>query len=231
MSGTNNQNSEKHFDIIAENYDWYKKKNWYYYENLKKALLRHIPNPKKRSILEIGCGTGDIIASLNPKYGVGVDISKNMIEIAKKKHNEKNLNFKIDNAENLITKEKFDIIFMVDVVEHLEDLDKVIKSLKKCMHKDSILLITTANPLWSPVLDLAEKLKMKMEEGPHNWISKKHVKKVLNSNNLKVMNSKNFLIFPVYIPLFSNIMNNFFSKIPLVEELGLIQIVMAKSRT
>jgi len=69
------KSSESHFDKIAKDYDFYKKKNWYYYKNLKRVLLGNIPNTENKSVLEIGCGTGDMISSLNPKYGLGTDIS------------------------------------------------------------------------------------------------------------------------------------------------------------
>ena len=40
--------------------------------------------PKKSNILEIGCGVGDLLASLEPEKGVGIDISETMIANAKK---------------------------------------------------------------------------------------------------------------------------------------------------
>src|SRR5689334_9441146 len=41
--------------------------------------------PKGQSILEIGCGTGDTLASLEPRLGIGIDISANMILDARRK--------------------------------------------------------------------------------------------------------------------------------------------------
>jgi len=45
-----------HFDEIASNYDYWKKRNWYYYQNLKKIIREFVPVDK--TVLEIGCGTG-----------------------------------------------------------------------------------------------------------------------------------------------------------------------------
>ena len=42
--------------------------------------------PKESKILEIGSGSGDLIGSLMPSYGVGIDVSTNMINFAKKKY-------------------------------------------------------------------------------------------------------------------------------------------------
>jgi len=67
---------QSHFDQIAFSYDEYKRRNWYYYQRLKTLLQGLIP-PGKR-VLEVGCGTGDVLASLAPSFGVGIDVSKNM---------------------------------------------------------------------------------------------------------------------------------------------------------
>ena len=39
-------------------------------------------------VLELGCGTGNLLKSVNPSYAVGVDISKEIIKEAKKEHKE-----------------------------------------------------------------------------------------------------------------------------------------------
>ncbi|MCA9403959.1 MAG: methyltransferase domain-containing protein, partial [Candidatus Omnitrophica bacterium] len=73
-----------HFDQIAPNYDYWKKKNSYYYNTLKLFISRIIP--KGASVLEFGCGTGEILAHMEPSRGVGVDISEEMISRAREKY-------------------------------------------------------------------------------------------------------------------------------------------------
>ena len=101
-----------HFNNIAKDYDYYKQKNKFYYSNLK-SLLRDLIS-KNSSVLEFGCGTGDLIASLNSTSGVGYDPSVEMIKIAKKKHNK--IKFVTKLPQN-----KFDYVYMSDVVEHLDN--------------------------------------------------------------------------------------------------------------
>ena len=97
---------KEHFDKIAEQYDYYKRKNSYYYSLLKQLYSSLIPQGK--TILEIGCGTGEILNYLNPKHGVGVDISLEMVKIARKKY--PNLSFEVCDAENLTIEEEFSSI-------------------------------------------------------------------------------------------------------------------------
>ena len=98
------------------------------------------------------------------------------------------------------------------------------------MHSNSNLLITTSNPLWGRILELAEKLKLKMPEGPHKWASKKDVTNALISNNLKILKSENVLLLPIHITILSHIANKVLGNIPIIKKFGLIQVVIAKIR-
>ena len=55
--------------------------NGYYYRGVKN-LLRYIVEPGKR-VLEIRCATGHLLDAAKPSYGVGVEISDKMVEIAR----------------------------------------------------------------------------------------------------------------------------------------------------
>ncbi len=83
---------QKHFDILAPEYDTWKKRNRYYYDAVKKVYGNLIPSGAR--VLEIGCGTGEILASLKPVFGVGIDVSGEMIKRAQQKYaQQKNLVF------------------------------------------------------------------------------------------------------------------------------------------
>ncbi len=95
-------------------------------------ILPHIPSNKKSKIMEIGCGYGRYTQLLTQTLGyedtIGVDISEEQIEYAKKNYQLKNV-FKADALEYLKEhSEKYDIIILMDVLEHLE-LDYAIKLL------------------------------------------------------------------------------------------------------
>lgn len=76
--------AQQHFNAIAIDYDYWKKKNWYYHKKLKELYQSFIP--AQSTVAKIGCGTGDILASLQPRKGLGIDISEEMITYAKKKY-------------------------------------------------------------------------------------------------------------------------------------------------
>src|SRR5438105_1536035 len=61
------------YDRFATERDSWRAKNAAYYKNIERLV--HFVVPKGANVLEIGTGTGDLLASLEPKHGVGIDIS------------------------------------------------------------------------------------------------------------------------------------------------------------
>lgn len=194
-----------HFNKIAKDYDYYKHKNKFYYDNLK-TLLRDLI-PKNSTVFEFGCGTGDLIAFLNPTSGVGYDPSIEMIKIARQKQTKQNIKFTTTLPTN-----KFDCIFLSDVIEHLENPKGEFKKINNILNKNGKLIITMANPLWESILMIGEKVGYKMPEGPHNRIRYKDIELLVNSLGLKIIKHDYKLLIPIYIPLLTNFVNNYFEK-------------------
>src|SRR6202022_2090271 len=69
-------------------------------------------------VLELGCGTGDLLAALRPSYGVGVDFSAGMIAQARQAHPE--LAFLLGDIEDSSFVRglpgPFDVILVVDTL-------------------------------------------------------------------------------------------------------------------
>ena len=197
---------EKHFDKVADTYDSGKKRYSYYYSSLKKLLMGLIGRNKK--VFEFGCGTGDLLVSLDPKLGFGMDISEKMIEIAKKKHsNKRNITFSTS-----MPKSKFDYIFLSDVVEHLNDHRSIFKELVK-MDSDTKIIVTMANPIWEPLLMIWETFGLKMKEGKHKRVSFRELKQILESLGLKVTKHDYKLLIPIKIPFITNFANKYLEKV------------------
>ena len=155
------ENVEEHFNSIAKDYDKWKKKNAYYYRGLK-GFINRVVKPGS-SVLEIGCGTADILASTQPSRGVGIDISPEMIKLASQKYPQ--YEFIGTPIEDFRSEEKFDYIIMVDVIDHVYDIMDVFKAVHRHCHPATRIVLTTASPWWDPVFMLMEKFGAKMQIG------------------------------------------------------------------
>ncbi len=197
---------QNHFNKIASDYDFYKQKNQFYYHNLK-TLLQSLIQPSSR-VLEVGCGTGDLLASLKPQVGLGLDLSPEMINLAKAKHHQNNLSFSTKELSAFLGK-KFDYIFMSDVIEHLPNPTKIFQDINKLMTPKTQFICTMANPKWEPFLMIAEIMKLKMPEGPHHRWSLAQTNTFLTKSGMKSIKHDYLLLAPIKIPFLTSILNNY----------------------
>jgi len=161
-----------HFAGLARDYDEFKRRNSGYYTHLKRLYRQDFGIQPGARVLEIGCGTGEVLASLNPSFGVGIDLVPEMVQIAQQKFSARpELAFVVGEAECLPVRGRFDWIIAPDVLEHLHDLDVALNEMGRIAVPGTRVILSWANPLWEPALHLLERLRLKMPEGPHNWHS------------------------------------------------------------
>lgn len=197
---------EKHFDEVAAKYDFYTEKRELHYSTLKKLLKSIIPRGK--TVFEIGCGTGDLIASLNPKSGYGFDISSEMIRLAKTKYRGgRNLEFSTE-----WPKGKFDYIFMSDVIEHLESPNETFKKISGLMDSKTVFINTMMNPIWEPIEAVYNFFGWKMPEGPHNRIKYRELRIMIENVGMRIIKHDYMLLMPIKIPILTNFMNRYLEK-------------------
>src|SRR4051812_28825467 len=84
-----------------------------YYQRFLRRYFSFLIMPGQR-VLEMGCGLGDLLASLKPARGVGIDVSSEMIKIARNRHPE--LEFHAADAAEFQSDEQFDCIILSDLV-------------------------------------------------------------------------------------------------------------------
>jgi SAM-dependent methyltransferase len=207
-----------HFDRVAPDYDRWKEKAHRYYAALKKSLREIVP-PRSR-VLEVGCATGDILASLDPDEGLGLDISPAMIELAARKH--PGLRFRVHDLMQGPLEERFDYTVAADVAEHVPDLDTMMSSLAGMLTDRGVAIVVTANPLWSPVLHVAERLRLKMPEGDHEWRSRADLTSAARRSGLRERSFDRSLVMPKDVPGLVSLDTARWAA-PLRQRLGLIQ--------
>jgi 2-polyprenyl-3-methyl-5-hydroxy-6-metoxy-1,4-benzoquinol methylase len=88
-------------------------------------------------VLDVGCGNGDVafdVAGVAEKV-VGIDIEQKNIETAKKRHQKPNLEFIAGDATEHEFEEKFDVVILSNVLEHIENRTEFLQKLQKVAPK------------------------------------------------------------------------------------------------
>jgi len=188
-----------HFDREADRYDTWKRRNSYYYDRIKRAYAERIPVGS--SVLDVGCGTGEILISLRPRRGVGIDLSRSMIDRAREKNPA--LSWYPGTLGELrdTLRETFDWVILSDVIEHLEDREGTFADLRRYCHAGTTIIVNMANPLWEPLLVLLEWCRWKMPEGPHHRISVRTLNAILERCGFQYQRRWSIVLVPLRIPL------------------------------
>jgi len=195
-------------DAFAEKRDFWRNKNVAYYRELEHEYGFLIP-PGHR-VLEVGCATGDLIASLNPSYGLGIDVSANMIEKAAQKFNRTNLRFEAVAVEHLEENiGTFDYIILSDVLSFLYDIRAVFDKLKAFCHPRTRLVINFYSHLWQPVFKLSEALGHKARQPILNFVSPEDVVGLLQLTGYDVILDYPRILLPKQVPLVTGFLNRF----------------------
>lgn len=98
--------------------------------NYHKFFLDNISKDDK--VLDIGCGNGALVYDIaeKAKLVVGIDIEEKNINKARSKYNKSNIKYIVGNATKDLNTEKFDVIILSNVLEHIDDRVGFMKNIK-----------------------------------------------------------------------------------------------------
>jgi len=231
MNAINNRknNIRAQADILAKDRSKWIDKNSFFYKN-DQSYMKFLVGDGKR-VLELGCSTGQLLNALNPSYGVGVDLSDNMVSIAKK--NYPNLEFIKGDLEdkNLISSlnGKFDYIILSDTIGYLDDCEEAFEGLHQLCTPDTRLIISYYSWRWQPIIALGEKIGLKMPSVEMNWLSTQDTIGFLNLADFDTVKRDWRQLVPRSFFGIGSFINRFIGTLPFIRRLSLRNYLVARS--
>jgi len=215
----------EHFDQLAPDLERWKRTNWLYHANLQGELRRVVP-PGQR-VLEIGCATGDTLEAVEPSYGVGLDLSPRMIEIAREKY--PHLHFVGGDAEDLALEgSDFDVVLLIHLLGHLGDVQAALEQVRGVCSPHTRVVIVTYNFLHELPLRAAEGLGLKMPHQFQNWVPVQLIRQLLRLADFDVIEESHSLIAPKHVPLITPALNGLARAFQPLRHLCITQLVVAR---
>ena len=167
---------------------------------------------------------GDLLASLHPSHGVGVDFSEEMLSRARKRHPE--LEFHLLDAHDLSELEGvFDIIIFSDTVNDLWDVQRAFQQVSRLCTPRTRLLINFYSYLWQVPLTIAQALGLAAPLQTQNWLTTEDVDNMLRLAGHEIIRTTHEVLWP--LP-FGGFANRYLVKLWPFRELALSTLVVAR---
>ena len=154
-----------------------------------KIVVPLIKKNEKLIILDIGCGTGQLVYELskrneNVNY-LGIDVAHNMINVAKKNNlKDKNIKFKAIGIEKFNTKDKFDIIICTHAFPYFPNKEEILKKMYKMCNKGANVIIVNSST--NSLKDLIINFFLKATTSKAKYLSIDEMKKLFNKVKFNV---------------------------------------------
>jgi SAM-dependent methyltransferase len=159
-------------------------------------------------VIEIGCGTGELLNVLQATCKIGVDLSPEQIERGRERF--PHLDLRVGSGETTALPEgPFDVIILSDVLNYAADVEMLLRRLHASCHQGTRLLINVYNTLWRPLLGSARRLKFAAEQPASNWLSQQDVINLCTLADWDVFKSFGAILLPCPLGSFSAFVNRF----------------------
>jgi ubiquinone/menaquinone biosynthesis C-methylase UbiE len=199
----------EHWDSVARQMDTRQGFGAYYHRRITEVFRFLVP-PGQR-VLEIGCAKGDLLAALEPGYGIGVDFSPEMVHRAKKRHS--GLQFIEADAHDLDVKERFDYVILSDLVNDLWDVHRAFEEIRKVASARSRIIINTYSRMWELPLLFVRKMGLAKPALLQNWLTVEDIGGLLSLAGFEVVRHWEEILWPVPTPFLDKLMNRIVAKV------------------
>ncbi len=200
---------QAHWDRVARTHPQGSFLGRHYHRHLQKTFRFHVAEGLR--VIELGCGTGDLLASLAPARGVGIDLSPAMVAAARARHPD--LAFETADALEFETDERFDVVILSDLITFLFDVQRAFEVARKLCAPDGRILLNFFSHLWQKPLEWARKLSMTDAVPVQNWLTPGDVRNLLHLVGAEPVREWTEFLFPFRIPLVEPIFNRFLARI------------------
>ena len=211
-----------HYDVAPIKQSWAAR--GYY------AWLAHYYNliiPKDAIVLEIGCGSGELLARLNTRNVIGVDLSEVQLQAARKK-----IPYGVfiqEAGETVRLNQKVDYIIVSDAINYVMDVQDLFIHLRSIVGPETRLVVNFHSAVWKPILSFATFFGLRPIQPQCSWLATPDVKNLMALSDWEVVKTDGRLLVPFPLLGIDRLVNRWIS--PLISWLCLGVFCVARVKT
>ncbi|HVY36385.1 MAG TPA: glycosyltransferase [Polyangia bacterium] len=196
--------------------------------DLHEALGRLIP--VDASVLEVGCGSGDLLAALPNERRRGVDYLPEVVAQARARHPD--LTFDVEDAiaPPPEVAPRADAVICDRLCHSVLDVKALLLGLKKRLAPGGRIYLTAFNYLWEVPVRLAEIAGLKRPAPQANWLSDADFRNLYDITGLEVVRFEDRLLLPMDVPAVGPALNRYLVRAPAMSTASLYRIYVLRDR-
>lgn len=214
--------------IASQRAAWLERAKFFHDEDI--GYLRFLI-PEGSRVLDLGCGTGHLLAALKPSLGVGVDFSPAMIAEARK--NFPMLSFMVGDIEDGEFLQSlpgpFDFILITDTLGSLDDCQHLFDQLHTLCTRTTRLVIVYFSHLWYPLVRLGELVGARAPQPPQNVLAPADINALASLADFETIRSERRMLVPYFLLGLGRFINRFVAPLPLLGHLCLRHYTVCRS--
>jgi len=216
-----------HWDEVARRWDSRAGLAGAYHRRLERVYRFLVP-PGLR-VLELGCGTGDLLAALQPSVGLGVDFSGEMVRRAEARH--PSLRFLEVDAHDLTgLAEIFDVVILSDLINDAWDVQRLLAQIAPLTSRRTRVILNFYSRLWELPLAVAQRLGLARPILFQNWLTVPDVKNLLRLAGFEAIRQWQEVLLPLPVPLLAPLCNRFLVRFWPFRHLALGNFLVARPK-
>ena len=196
-----------------------------FYREYLSHIYRFMVPPGSR-VLELGCGAADLLATLAPGYGVGVDFSPAAIDAGRRRHPA--LKLFCREVSDFDFGEQFDVIILSDLVNDVWDVQELLASMRHWCHPRTRIILNSYSRVWQLPIDLARRLRLATPMLEQNWLTVQDLRNLLDLEGYEVISTRGELLFPFDVPILRTIGNRYLARVWPFSLLTLTNFIVAR---
>jgi len=187
----------QHLEKVREHYDAAPTAPGWAARSYRQWLARYynLLIPADASVLEIGCGSGELLAMIRAAHKTGVDLSP--VQLAAARARMPDAEFHVQAGEALELSGTFDCIILSDTLILAADVQRLLEQLHRVARPDTRLLLNFHNSLWRPVFVPARWFGLKAPHPQYSWLASSDVLNLLQLADWTPVSRQNRLLLPV----------------------------------